>query len=56
MSVFPKIRFEGCNGKMGFYQLRDPTLWVVTADIKAPVLQGSMPSAAPCPGRADPSQ
>lgn len=37
----------GCNSKIGFHQL-----WLVT--VKGPEPQGSMLSAVPCLGRADP--
>lgn len=58
MSGFCEIHSGGSNDKIGFYQLKDHTLWLVTADAKGPLLQGSMPSAAPCPraGQTLPSE
>lgn len=55
-SSFPEIHSGECSDEIGFYQLRYHTLCLVTADIKGPVLRGSISSAAPCLGRADPSQ
>lgn len=39
-----KYILGGSNDKIGFYQVRDHVLWLVTADAKGPLLQGSMPS------------
>lgn len=63
---FPEIPSGKCNDKIGFIYLftylpilpiySNYTLCLVTADVKRPVLQGSIPSAVPWQGRADPSQ
>lgn len=53
--AFPEIHSGECNDKTDFYQLRDHTLCLVNCWCWRASAVG-IPSAAPCLGRADPSQ